>query len=82
MMIRAVSSTLYFGGFFVTDPELRDLVVRQLVDQSSAGQTLLWVVVGGAGLEATLSHPTHSPASIQAQRLTRTAQMALSILHR
>ncbi|KAK4289871.1 hypothetical protein Pmani_027800 [Petrolisthes manimaculis] len=64
------------------DPELRDLVVRQLVDQSSAGQTLLWVVVGGAGLEATLSHPTHSPASINARRLTRTAQMALSILHR
>lgn len=64
------------------DSCVRDLVVRQLVDRSSAGQTLLSVVVSGASLELALNHPTHSPISTHAHRLTRTAQMALSILHR
>ncbi|XP_045596083.2 nucleoporin NUP188 isoform X2 [Procambarus clarkii] len=64
------------------DSSVRDLVVRQLVDRSSAGQTLLSVVVSGASLESALNHPTHSPISTHAHRLTRTAQMALSILHR
>lgn len=64
------------------DSSVRDLVVRQLVDRSSAGQTLLSVVVSGASLESALNHPTHSPISTHARRLTRTAQMALSILHR
>ena len=65
-----------------TDPSVHTLVVRQLVDRSSAGRTLLSVVESGASLEGVLSLPTHSPASTQALRLTRTAQMALSILHR
>ncbi|KAK7069387.1 hypothetical protein SK128_018239, partial [Halocaridina rubra] len=60
---------------------LRDMVVHQLVDRSSAGQTLLSVVVSGANYEAALNQPTHSPVSTHAHRLTRTAQMALSILH-
>ncbi|XP_064083813.1 nucleoporin NUP188-like [Macrobrachium nipponense] len=61
---------------------LRDLVVHQLVDKSSAGQTLLSVVVNGASFESALNQPTHSPVSTHARRLTRTAQMGLSILHR
>lgn len=65
-----------------TDSGVRDLVVRQLVDRSSAGQTLLSVVVSGASLESALNNPKHSPISTHAHRLTRTAQMALSILHR
>lgn len=64
------------------DSSVRDLVVKQLVDSSSAGQTLLSVVVGGANLETAINHPMHSPISTHAHRLTRTAQMALSILHR
>lgn len=64
------------------DSSVHTLVVRQLVDRSSAGRTLLSVVESGASLEGVLSLPTHSPASTQALRLTRTAQMALSILHR
>ncbi|XP_063878682.1 nucleoporin NUP188-like isoform X2 [Scylla paramamosain] len=64
------------------DPSVHTLVVHQLVDRSSAGRTLLSVVESGASLEGMLSLPSHSPASTQALRLTRTAQMALSILHR
>ncbi|MPC28492.1 Nucleoporin NUP188 [Portunus trituberculatus] len=64
------------------DTSVHTLVVRQLVDRSSAGRTLLSVVESGASLEGVLSLPSHSPASTQALHLTRTAQMALSILHR